>query len=52
MNAPQIIIAASIGIDLLVAIARHKQSHQINAYHVLISKAALASVLVWGGFFQ
>lgn len=51
MSAPQIIIAASVGIDLLISIARHKQSTKVNAYHVLISKVALISVLVWGGFF-
>jgi len=51
MSIPQIIIAVSVGIDLLNAAARHKQSYEVNAYHVLISKVALISVLAWGGFF-
>jgi hypothetical protein len=51
MSVPQIVIAASVGIDLLIAVSRHKQSSQVNAYHVLISKVALISVLSWGGFF-
>jgi hypothetical protein len=51
MSVPQIVIAVSVGIDLLIAASRHKQSSQVNAYHVLISKVALISVLSWGGFF-
>ena len=51
MSLPQIVIAVSIGVDLLIAANRHKQNYEVNVYHTLISKVALVSVLTWGGFF-